>query len=80
MVVVAGRDALIAKLAEIHREAMQSSLQNQVLVFAGSKLAIVGDPVRFVVFPDGTSLPINAAYVSESEDDGFILPPSLRPE
>ena len=74
--------ALVAALRAAYAKARAEPLavgRTRVFVFAGSRLAVVGDPVRRLVLDDGTTAALTDPVEPEAgDDDGFLLPRSRR--
>lgn len=70
---------MAAEIKTIFEEAKQGQhgTSHSIHIFHGHRVPIVGDPIRNLVLPDGTKIPLNENQ-DDAADDGRLLPPSLR--
>lgn len=75
----AGLEAAVAE--EYAQAARAADANRQVFAFRGERLQVVGDPVRYLVFPDGRRAHVGGEQTEGPDpdpDSGRLFPPSLR--
>lgn len=73
------RDKFIEAVRDYYRNAMSGDkgVSQSIWMFEGRRISLRGDPLRALVFPDGTRSPVFENN-ADAADETRLFPPSMR--